>query len=269
VKTVFASLAGDRRAAGRLSGRPYREFLRVPAMSAGLYVSARGMEPTGRSRIAKMKFTTSFAAAPASKPDQKIGKSPRGSIIFVAAESWPSLLRHHGRFGRCWCFLRLRRREISFESLWLAGPASDFPLPLFPAQVEAGRLEFVQQLAGSLAVDFAVQRGAAGAAPGPSVWIVHRPALRIRTSAGGHARRVFWRRACARGGENRRGAACGGLGVGSRCRLPASVGIWVRSVMAIGFLCASGSSADPPAPAFCKLFRNQQLRGFSAAIPGG
>lgn len=70
--------------------------------------------------------------------------------------------------------------------------------------------------------------GAGGAAPGPSVWILDRPALRTRTSAGGRARQFSWRCACARGDENGRGAVCGTLGVGSGCRLPAAVGICLR-----------------------------------------
>jgi quercetin dioxygenase-like cupin family protein len=84
VKTLFASLAeiGEQRAE---SGRDYREFLRVPAMSAGLYVLAAGatdrQKPHREDEI--YYVVRGRARFKAGAEDREVST---GSVIFVAAE---------------------------------------------------------------------------------------------------------------------------------------------------------------------------------------
>ncbi|MGA8214466.1 MAG: cupin domain-containing protein [Candidatus Sulfotelmatobacter sp.] len=84
MKTIFASLAEitEQRA---LSGKPYREFLRVPAMSAGLYVLAAGgtdhQKPHREDEVYYVvRGRARFKAGP---EDREVSA---GSVIFVAAE---------------------------------------------------------------------------------------------------------------------------------------------------------------------------------------
>jgi quercetin dioxygenase-like cupin family protein len=84
VKTLFASLAeiGEQRAE---SGRDYREFLRVPAMSAGLYVLAAGatdrQKPHREDEVYYVIRGRARFKAGAEDPEVSTG-----SVIFVAAE---------------------------------------------------------------------------------------------------------------------------------------------------------------------------------------
>jgi quercetin dioxygenase-like cupin family protein len=87
-KAIFASLAEVERQQAK-SGKAYREFLRAPTMSAGLYVLAAGATDTqkphhedemyyvvrGRARFR--------AVGPTYEEDSKVSA---GSVIFVAAE---------------------------------------------------------------------------------------------------------------------------------------------------------------------------------------
>jgi quercetin dioxygenase-like cupin family protein len=84
MKAFFATLPeiAEQRAA---SGKPYREFLRVPAMSAGLYVLPAGgtdqQKPHREDEIyyvirGRARFKAGFE-------DREVSK---GSVIFVAAE---------------------------------------------------------------------------------------------------------------------------------------------------------------------------------------
>jgi quercetin dioxygenase-like cupin family protein len=84
VKTLFASLAGiEEQRAG--SGRPYREFLRVPAMSAGLYVLPAGaidhQKPHREDEV--YYVIRGQARFKAGSEDREVAA---GSVIFVAAE---------------------------------------------------------------------------------------------------------------------------------------------------------------------------------------
>jgi mannose-6-phosphate isomerase-like protein (cupin superfamily) len=85
VKTVFARLAeiAEQRA---LSGKAYREFLRVPAMSAGLYVLPAGgtdrQEPHREDEI--YYVVRGRARFKAGSDDREVSA---GTIIFVAAEA--------------------------------------------------------------------------------------------------------------------------------------------------------------------------------------
>jgi len=84
MKTFFASLPelAEQRT---VSGKPYREFLRVPAMSAGLYVLPAGatdhQKPHSEDEI--YYVTRGRARFKAGFEDQEVST---GSIIFVAAE---------------------------------------------------------------------------------------------------------------------------------------------------------------------------------------
>jgi quercetin dioxygenase-like cupin family protein len=84
VKTFFASLPeiDEQRAQG---GKPYREFLRVPAMSAGLYVLPAGatdrQKPHREDEI--YYVLRGRARFKAGSEDQEVSA---GSVIFVAAE---------------------------------------------------------------------------------------------------------------------------------------------------------------------------------------
>jgi quercetin dioxygenase-like cupin family protein len=84
VKTLFASLAeiGEQRAE---SGREYREFLRVPAMSAGLYVLAAGAADRQKPHREDEVYYVIRGRArfKAGAEDREVST---GSVIFVAAE---------------------------------------------------------------------------------------------------------------------------------------------------------------------------------------
>jgi mannose-6-phosphate isomerase-like protein (cupin superfamily) len=84
VKTIFASLAevAEQRFE---SGKPYREFLRVPAMSAGLYVlPAGGTDRQRPHREDEIYYVIrGRARLKAGSEDREVSA---GSMIFVAAE---------------------------------------------------------------------------------------------------------------------------------------------------------------------------------------
>jgi mannose-6-phosphate isomerase-like protein (cupin superfamily) len=84
VKTTFASLR-DIEEQRAQSGKPYREFLRVPAMSAGLYVLPSGatdlQKPHGEDEI--YYVVRGRARFKAGAEDREVSA---GSVIFVAAE---------------------------------------------------------------------------------------------------------------------------------------------------------------------------------------
>jgi len=84
VKTVFASLAEV--AEQRLeSGKLYREFLRVPAMSAGLYVlPAGGTDRQKPHREDEVYYVVRGRARFKAGPEDR--EVSAGSVIFVAAE---------------------------------------------------------------------------------------------------------------------------------------------------------------------------------------
>jgi len=67
------------------SGKPYREFLRVPAMSAGLYVLAAGStDPQRPHHEDEMYYVVRGRARfKASGEDREVSA---GSVIYVAAE---------------------------------------------------------------------------------------------------------------------------------------------------------------------------------------
>jgi quercetin dioxygenase-like cupin family protein len=69
----------------RESGKAYREFLRVPAMSAGLYVlAAGGSDPQKPHREDEMYYVVRGRARfRAREEDREVSA---GSVIFVAAE---------------------------------------------------------------------------------------------------------------------------------------------------------------------------------------
>ena len=84
MKTIFASLAEitEQRA---LSGKPYREFLRVPAMSAGLYVlPAGGTDHQKPHREDEVYYVVRGRARFKAGPEDR--EVSAGSVIFVAAE---------------------------------------------------------------------------------------------------------------------------------------------------------------------------------------
>jgi len=84
MKARFARLAeiDQQRAA---SGKPYGEFLRVPAMSAGLYVLATGATDTQRPHHEDEMYyvVRGRARFKADKDDREVSA---GSVIFVAAD---------------------------------------------------------------------------------------------------------------------------------------------------------------------------------------
>jgi quercetin dioxygenase-like cupin family protein len=84
VKVLFASLAEteEQRTA---SGKPYREFLRVPAMSAGLYVlPAGGTDRQKPHREDEIYYVVRGQARfKAGSEDREVSA---GSMIFVAAQ---------------------------------------------------------------------------------------------------------------------------------------------------------------------------------------
>lgn len=84
MKTLFATLAEIEEQRAR-SGRDYREFLRVPAMSAGLYVLAAGatdhQKPHREDEVYYvLRGQARFSAG---AEDREVSQ---GSVIFVAAE---------------------------------------------------------------------------------------------------------------------------------------------------------------------------------------
>jgi quercetin dioxygenase-like cupin family protein len=84
VKTHFTTLAAIEEQRAQ-SGRPFREFLRVPAMSAGLYVLPAGstdhQKPHREDEIYYvLRGHARFQAGPEDK------EVSAGSLIFVAAE---------------------------------------------------------------------------------------------------------------------------------------------------------------------------------------
>jgi len=84
VKTLFASMAEVERQRA-VSGKAYREFLRVPAMSAGLYVlPARGIDPQRPHHEDEMYYVMRGKARFRVGDDD--GEVAAGSVLFVAAE---------------------------------------------------------------------------------------------------------------------------------------------------------------------------------------
>ena len=84
MKTFFASL-GDIEQQRAASGKLYREFLRVPTMSAGLYVLPAGASDLQRPHHENEIYyvVRGRARFKAEKEDREISA---GSVIFVAAE---------------------------------------------------------------------------------------------------------------------------------------------------------------------------------------
>jgi mannose-6-phosphate isomerase-like protein (cupin superfamily) len=84
VKTLFAQLAEINQQRAQ-SGKPYREFLRVPAMSGGLYVlPAGGTDPQRPHHEDEMYYVVRGRAHfLAGEEDREISA---GSVLFVAAE---------------------------------------------------------------------------------------------------------------------------------------------------------------------------------------
>jgi mannose-6-phosphate isomerase-like protein (cupin superfamily) len=84
MKTTFASLPEIEEQRVQ-SGKPYREFLRVPAMSAGLYVLAAGaadrQKPHREDEI--YYVVRGRARFKAGSEDREVSA---GNVIFVAAE---------------------------------------------------------------------------------------------------------------------------------------------------------------------------------------
>lgn len=84
MKTLFASLPeiAEQRAQ---SGKPYREFLRVPAMSAGFYVlPAGGVDHQKPHREDEIYYVIRGRARFKAGPEDR--EVSGGSVIFVAAE---------------------------------------------------------------------------------------------------------------------------------------------------------------------------------------
>jgi quercetin dioxygenase-like cupin family protein len=84
VKTLFTSVAEIDRQRDE-SGKLYREFLRVPAMSAGLYVlAARASDSQRPHHQDEMYYVVRGRARfRAGEEDQEVST---GSVLFVAAE---------------------------------------------------------------------------------------------------------------------------------------------------------------------------------------
>jgi len=84
VKTLFTSVA-EIDAQRAESGKLYREFLRVPAMSAGLYVLAAGAADSQRPHHEDEMYyvVRGRASFRAGDEDQEVSA---GSVLFVAAE---------------------------------------------------------------------------------------------------------------------------------------------------------------------------------------
>jgi quercetin dioxygenase-like cupin family protein len=83
VKALFAELADIERQRVR-SGKLYQEFLRVPAMSAGLYVLAAGTtDPQSPHREDELYYVIRGKAR--FRADEEDREVHAGSLIFVAA----------------------------------------------------------------------------------------------------------------------------------------------------------------------------------------
>jgi quercetin dioxygenase-like cupin family protein len=84
VKALFAELAEVERQRAR-SGKLYQEFLRVPAVSAGLYVLAAGdTDPHGPHREDELYYVIRGSARfRAGDEDREVRA---GSVLFVAAQ---------------------------------------------------------------------------------------------------------------------------------------------------------------------------------------
>ena len=84
MKTLFSSIAEIDRSRAQ-SGKMYREFLRVPAMSAGLYVLAAGDTDSQRPHHEDEMYyvVRGKARFRAGEEDHEIST---GSVLFVAAE---------------------------------------------------------------------------------------------------------------------------------------------------------------------------------------
>ena len=84
MKTLFTSVA-EIDAHRAESGKLYREFLRVPAMSAGLYVLAAGAADSQRPHHEDEMYyvVRGRASFRAGDEDQEVSA---GSVLFVAAE---------------------------------------------------------------------------------------------------------------------------------------------------------------------------------------
>ena len=84
MKTLFTQLAEIDQQRAR-SGKPYREFLRVPAMSAGIYVlPSGGADPQRPHHEDEMYYVVRGRARfAAGDEDQEVSA---GSVLFVAAE---------------------------------------------------------------------------------------------------------------------------------------------------------------------------------------
>jgi quercetin dioxygenase-like cupin family protein len=84
VKTLFATLAEVEEQRAQ-SGRAYREFLRVPSMSAGLYVlPAGGVDRQKPHREDEIYYVLRGRARINAGPEDR--EVSAGSVIFVAAE---------------------------------------------------------------------------------------------------------------------------------------------------------------------------------------
>lgn len=84
MKTLFASMAEIERQRA-LSGKAYRQFLRVPTMSAGLYVlPAGGIDPQRPHHEDEMYYVVSGKAR--FRAGDEDGEVAAGSVLFVAAE---------------------------------------------------------------------------------------------------------------------------------------------------------------------------------------
>lgn len=84
MKTLFATMAEIERQ-GAISGKLYREFLRVPTMSAGLYVLPAGsIDPQRPHHEDEMYYVVRGKAR--FRAGDKDGGVAAGSVLFVAAE---------------------------------------------------------------------------------------------------------------------------------------------------------------------------------------
>lgn len=85
MKTLFTSIAEIDRPRAQ-SGKMYREFLRVPAMSAGLYVLAAGATDPQRPHYEDEMYyvVRGNARFRAGDEDREVSA---GSVLFVAAET--------------------------------------------------------------------------------------------------------------------------------------------------------------------------------------